>query len=150
MANASGNTAQDVVAAKPMASPDDLRAISSIDDAIALVQAQLGATVYDATEAIGDGFTMLDDKDRLLSIPFFAVSWTFAPGDFGAEYLIMRVVTDRGEKYVVTDGGTGLCDQVRSFTERTGSTNGLLVRRGLRKSEYDNEFGHGVTYYLNV
>lgn len=150
MAKTDTNTSQEVTPAKPVASPDDLREIRSIDDAMALVQSQLGATVYDATEAIGDGFSMLDDKDRLLGIPFFAVSWTFAPGDFGTEYLIMRVVTDRDEKFVVTDGGTGLCEQVRSFTNRTGQTAGLLVRRGLRKSEYDNEFGHGTTYYLNV
>lgn len=130
--------------------PDDLRSIASFQDAMRLVEDTLGGTVVDASEEIGDGFTMLDDKDKLINVPFIALQWRFTPGDFGKQYVIMRVVTDTGDKYVITDGGTGIAQQMASFTERTKRTGGLLVKRGLRKSEYDNEFGHGTTHYLNV
>lgn len=131
--------------------PQDLRSIQSFEDAQRLIAEALGGeTLADATYEIGDGFTMLDDKNALLNVPFVAVQWAFTPGDYGAEYVIMRVLTERGDKYVIVDGGTGICDQMREYTRRTKRNAGLLVKRGLRKSEYDNEFGHGVTFYLNV
>lgn len=130
--------------------PDDLRSIASFQDAVRLIETEMGGTLIDASQEIGDGFTMLDDKDKLINVPFVALQWRFTPGDFGKQYVIMRVVTESGDKYVITDGGTGLAQQMASFTERTKRTGGLLVKRGLRKSEYDNEFGHGVTHYLNV
>lgn len=130
--------------------PADLRAISSFRDAQALIEAQMGTSLADATTEIGDGFTMLDDKDALLNVPFIAVHWTFAPGDYGQEFVIMRVLTERGDKYIIVDGGTGVCQQMREFTTEHRRNAGLLVPRGLRKSEYVNEFGPGTTHYLNV
>lgn len=131
--------------------PSDLRAVTSFEDAARLL-AEHGVAVADATTEIGDGFTLLDDKSALLNVPFLALQWTFAAGDFGpdSEFVVMRVLTSNGDKFIITDGGTGLYQQVRDYYDRTGSDGGLLVRRGLRKSEYDNEHGHGVTFYLNV
>ena len=138
----------------------DLRSISSLEDAVRLLTDN-GLTIADATTAIGDGFEMLEDKDLLIKVPFIALTWSFTQGDFGADYLIMRIVTADGKKFVVTDGSTGLCRQVQEFERETGRTAGLKVERGLRKSEYflgadnqpvssDEGFGKGYTYYLNV
>lgn len=156
MANTTDKTAANTEVAKtePMPfRPDTLREVTNFDDALALAQETWGG-VASASDEIGDGFVMLDDtvggKDKLINVPFIALGWVFTLGDFGADYLIMRVVTKEGGKFIVTDGGTGLCQQVKSYQERTGKNGGLYVERGLRKSEYDNEFGHGVTHYLNV
>jgi hypothetical protein len=133
--------------------PNDLRAMSSFEDAQRILSSYLGAEdapLVDASYEIGDGFTMLDNKDALLDVPFIAVQWRFAPGDYGQEFVIMRVLTQSGDKFVVVDGGTGICDQMRQYTQRTKRTVGMLVPRGLRKSEYTNEFGPGTTHYLNV
>jgi hypothetical protein len=138
----------------------DLRSISTFEDALSLFKEQ-GVSIEDATDAIGDGFEMLEDKEFLVKRPFLFVQWTFTHGDFGDDYMIARVVADDGGKYVITDGSTGLYRQVREYEESTGKTRGLLVKRGLRKSEYfldgkgqpsaeDTGNGKGSTYYLNV
>lgn len=138
----------------------DLRSLSSFDDAMRLFQ-DAGIPVADAAEAIGDGFEMLEDKDILVKQPFIMIQWAFTPGDFGEEYLIARVMTADGKKFVVTDGSTGLCRQVREFEQEYGAQRGLVCKRGLRKSEYflaedgtpsltDTGNGKGSTYYLNV
>lgn len=129
--------------------PNDLRSLVSFEDAKRLLTEAFGE-IADATTEIGDGFTMLDDKDALLNVPLILVHWTFAPGDYGKEFVVARAMTERGDKYIITDGGTGLAVQLSEYTKRTGKNGGLLVERGLRKSDYVNEFGAGTTHYLNV
>jgi len=156
MANAK-ESAQEVVKAQPMINPETLRTISSFEDAAILAQETWG-DVADASKEIGDGFLMLENKDLLIDKQFIALGWLFTPGDYGTDFLIMRVVTRdpitvNGEsvnKFIVTDGGTGLCQQVKEYQTRTERNGGLLVARGLRKSDYENEFGPGTTHYLNV
>lgn len=134
---------------RPSFDPNALREITSFADAEALLSGA-GIGIYDAADEIGDGFAMLDDKNALVDIPMILVSWLFAEGDFGNDYCIARVVTGEGKKFVITDGGTGFASQIRDYEKRTGRTAGLLVKRGLRRSDYVNEFGPGTTYYLNV
>jgi hypothetical protein len=136
--------------------PNDLRNIESFQDALRLLEGS-GISVEDATEVIGDGFEMLDDKTKLVDQPFVILAWLFAPGDYKdeqtgetSEFCIMRLVTGEGKKYVVTDGSTGLSAQLRDYEQRTGKMGGLIVRRGLRRSDYENEHGPGTTFYLNV
>ena len=135
--------------------PNDLRAIASFDDAQRLL-ADARIELRDASTEIGDGFTLLEDKDTLINVPFIALQWSFVQGDFvnddgeKTEFIVMRLVTGDGRKVVLTDGGTGIAEQIRSYEARTGNTGGLIVQRGLRKSEYENEHGAGVTHYLNV
>lgn len=145
-------------------SPDELRSIGSFDDALALLQENLGAEIIgDASHEIGDGFTMLQDKDKLLDVPFIAVGWTFADGDYvdpntgvKAQYIVMRVVTDKGDKFIIVDGSPhGVCGQMQDYTVRRNAYAGLVVKGGLRKSEYDTTDAsgnpiHGTTHYLNV
>lgn len=129
--------------------PNDLRSLVTFEDATRLLTEAFGE-IADATTEIGDGFTMLDDKDTLINVPLILLHWTFAPGDFGKEFVIARAMTDRGDKVILTDGGTGLSVQLSEYTKRTGKNGGLLCPRGLRKSDYVNEFGAGTTHYLNV
>ena len=132
----------------------DLRSISSVQDLQRLF-ADKGVTVRDATHEIGDGFSLLDDKDALIGKPFYVISWSFAKGDYDDDFVVMRVVSESG-KHVVTDGSTGIREQMRDYQAAIGGgSDPLFVARGLRKSEYEYQDENGQTkpaktYYLSV
>lgn len=138
----------------------ELRGITSFEAAIAAVEGKFGS-VADASEEIGSGFVMLDDKEKLIGETFIIVSFSFPQGDYRddngelSHFAVARLVTQRGDRYVITDGGHGIYSQLDEFAVRSGRAGGLLVRGGLRKSEYEyvNDKGitqPAVTYYLNV
>ena len=120
-----------------------------------------GGDVLDASSELGDGFEVLDNKDRVVDVPFVLISWSFSTkGKFG-EFVSARLVTEGNGKYVINDGGTGIYAQLREFTDTHGGRDGgLFVRKGLRKSEYsvdlpDPKTGEivptpAVTYYLST
>lgn len=58
-----------------MASDTQLRELTSFDDAMRLIQEELGATVHTVEEEIGTGFVVLDDKSKLEGEDFLAVMW---------------------------------------------------------------------------
>lgn len=131
------------------------------DDAAANVESwdQVGQLPADGVGVVND-FVKLDDKSKLINVPFFARKWWFTDGDMG-EFAVVQCVTERpirtdsGEtsKIIITDGSTGVFRQLREYTTRTkGKTSGLLVRNGLRVSQYtaDTEDGPKLaeTYYL--
>lgn len=148
---------------------EDLRAITSFQDAQRLLEANQ-VELLDASTEIGDGFTLLDNKDVLVDIPFIALTWVFSDGDYPVidekgvpqvdpetgepimgKFCTMRVVTGDGKKFIVNDGGTGIAKQLLGFEQRTGRSVGLLVQKGLRKSSYNHPiYGAGTTHYLNV
>lgn len=149
-------------------SDDDLRTVQTLSDAFGM----LGVTVEDYSESYGSGFTVLDsdEKIRLVGVPFGILEWRFNMGDQG-EFVSCVVMTEEGAKYVINDGSTGIYEQLRKVTDSRvergadeyQSTHGLLVKRGLRKSDYDTDEtgkplakdadrklakGRGTTYYL--
>lgn len=138
---------------------DELQAIESFDDALRLATEKYGAgNIALASDVIGDGFKLLENKDQLIGIQMIVLSWTFNMGDFG-EYASARIVTheDNGvsRKYVVNDGSTGIRDQLMSYEAKTGRTGGLLVSKGFRRSDYEFEDDKGkkqkgTTYYLDL
>lgn len=145
-------TTDGTVATRTDYDTDALRGLSDFDAAVALVAAELGAAPVAADEELGDGFALLDNKDTLCGVPLLFMAWSFHPGDFG-EFVSARVAAKQGGglgKYIVNDGGTGIYAQLREFTDRTGRMGGLIARRGMRKSEYENEYGPGVTYYIDT
>jgi len=119
---------------------DTLRELSSWDEMLALVNEVEGG-IDDVAHVLGDGFALLRNKNLLIGAPFVAMEWHFYPGDFGSNFVAMRVAvrnTDGGlSKYIVNDGSTGLGEQLAEYTSRTGKQGGLFVRNGLRASEYD-------------
>lgn len=150
----------DVAIARRMWSDNDLREIGSFEDAIAAA----GPNVYDSADEIGSGFRVLEDKDQLLKVPFFALEWRFNPGkyvnDYGekTDFVSITLVTKYNDKYILNDGSTGIAAQLRDFSDRTGAYGGLMCRNGLRVSrDYevripDGKGGEktilGTTYYL--
>jgi len=117
-------------------SNEDLLNISSFEDAIALVNEAYG-DVLTADEVIGNGFRMLGDKHKLVGVPFVAVQWKFFDGDYGTSYTNMMVVTDRGDRYLVNDGGAGITKELMEFSARSDRMGGVVFRNGLAASTYD-------------
>lgn len=138
----------------------ELRGIGSFEEAMALASDKFGGIV-DAASEIGSGFVMLDNKDKLIGEPFIILSMSFPEGDFRdadgvtSHFVVARLVTQHNDHFVITDGGHGIYSQLDEFYVRSGKSGGILVKGGLRKSEYEYTDDKGnvspaVTYYLNV
>lgn len=153
MAEAKNTAGKDV--AKKGPSSNQLADITSFDDALKLAQSLYGETnVVAASDVIGDGFKLLENKDQLIEVPFLALSWDFHQGDHG-EFASVKVVTRDGQKYVVNDGSTGIRDQLMQFTADTNRYGGLFCMKGLRRSDYTYTDDKGEekaarTYYLDT
>lgn len=139
-------------------SKDQFAGIGSFDDALALALDIYGELV--TSDQLGDGFKLLDNKDLLVGVPFIVLDTSIVESDKfsrngeAATFVTMRVVTDRGDKYVVVDGGTGICEQVKEWRTKFNKRGGLVCRRGLSKSEYDYTDDKGntslaATYYID-
>lgn len=119
----------------------DLADVDSWETAMSFVEGAFG-DVINAADALGSGFKMADDAvmARLVGVPLILMQWRFFPGDFGKDFVAVDAVQrhDNGSitKWVFTDGGTGICDQLKDFTKRTGRNGGLGVPKGLRVSNY--------------
>lgn len=115
---------------------------------------------YESISDYGSGFVILDNKDRLIGVPFVAIEWRFNSGDFG-EFVSAAIVTKNGEKLILNDGSTGIREQFQTVTAQRVSKghgtpqNGLYVHGGLTRSDYTytDEKGQETparTYYLDT
>lgn len=127
-------------------STDQLKAIGSWEQALAVLR-ESGVDIRDASQELGDGFVGCE-KETLIGKPFVIAHAVLTKGDYEGNFVILRVVSSDG-KWIITDGGTGIRQQLEAYMAEGGNPVGMIVR-GLRKSEYDNEHGHGTTFYLNV
>lgn len=133
--------------------------LSALTD-LSSISALMGDTgIIDASE-LGTGFELVEDKGRLIGVPLVFVHWTLKMGTFGWMCIAHVVQLDNTGtvigKYVVTDGSTGICQQLTDITEASGRTSGLIAKHGLRVSEYDytdektGETRPAKTYYINT
>lgn len=150
----------------PILTDDDKRAATTLFDIIG------NQAPVDASQYIGSGFNVLEDKDRLKGVPFWVTDITFNESDTG-EFASLEVVVgpDRSgagsivAKLIINDGGTGIRDQVKQLMENThGNLGPFFVGKGLRRSDYgkgDVTTGFrldsdgkplpaGTTYYLDI
>lgn len=128
--------------------------IESFEDAVNLVKSTLGGETVARSQDLGDGFTLLstEDKDKLVGQPFLILHYRFVSSDKvpNARYATCRVVTQQGNKYILNDGSTGICQQLINL-DNDGHDGPVWAARGLRKSTYQNEHTtEGVTYYLDT
>lgn len=119
--------------------PDDetLRQINSVQDAFDVLSRN-GIDVVDISEELGTGFQLIESdegKGTLVKTPFVIVYWGFSLGDYG-EFVTAFVMTEDGRKLILTDGSTGIYAQLSEYTEKTGRQAGMMVKRGLRRSDY--------------
>lgn len=153
----SGNEAATEVAVKvPTIAPEILSGISSFADAVQAATEAFGQeNIVVASDVLGDGFKMQENKDALIGVGMFLAQWTFSMGDHG-EFVIARLVTEDDRKLILVDGSTGICDQLRKYSESSGRYGGMFVRKGLRRSDYEyvdektGEMKDAHTYYLDV
>lgn len=134
-------------------SEDALRNATSLADYIALTEEQHGQIVDAGTE-IGDGFTLTEDLSPFKGVPVVLMEWAFRDGNFG-EYVSIRFVAQHPQlglfRGIYNDGSTGICKQLREYTDRTGKAGGLASKSGFRVSEYDHpEHGPSKTWYLSA
>jgi len=139
-------------------SKDQYQSIASFQDALRLAEEAYGE--LSRSDEFGDGFTKLDDKDKLVNVPFLILDSTIAlskeftrNGEPGA-YVAFRVVTEDAKKYIVVDGSTGICAQIQEWRTKSNRRGGFVAMHGLRKSEYTYTDDKGdtspaVTYYLD-
>lgn len=143
--------------------PDDvLNSIRSVDDAIKVLGVtDLNGLSWDASPY------KLADKDILVDRAFLAVQWKFheskeyAGSEFVSVYLITQDSINGETHFVINDGSTGICRQLKELTEsriKNGHKtpySGALVKGGLKLSVYDRvdadgkPLGKGKTYYLS-
>lgn len=135
-----------------------LKEVSSFDDALRLAQEVYGEeAVALASEALGDGFALTDNKDQFIGVPMVFLKWTFSPGTYRDKegnlrgFVSCRIATPTG-KFIINDGGTGIFDQLKTFTNESGGRQGgLVAQKGLRVSHYSNEYtADGTTYYIDT
>jgi len=122
-------------------STEELKNLQSFEDVEQLF-ASREETIVSASDELGDGFALIDNKSILEKRPVMFVSWSFSDGDFSEEFVSARVMCrlDNGTvgKFVVNDGGSGIRKQLRDYTDsHKGNQGGLFAAKGLRVSEYD-------------
>lgn len=141
---------------------DDLRDGATFD-----YYAQMTAEAYgplvDASEVLGDGFGLLtkETKAMLVGIPCLFMEWAFRDGDFGRPFVSVRIVARMPGgsigRFIMNDGSTGIADQLAKYTKKTGKLGGLLVAKGLNRSDYEVEnpdqpgkMMPATTYYIDT
>lgn len=118
-----------------------------------------------ATEEVFDSGVERRNKELLLGAPFLITGLEFASGKNGP-YVGVEAVDTNGEVFSFADGSTGVYKQLIGhlvakgvLPEGTTKDNPpepasfgnvrLVIKRGLRKSEYEADNGKpAVTYYI--
>jgi hypothetical protein len=114
-----------------------------------------GVAIIASGVLFGDGSEFIQDKSRLVGVPFLVLDWRFIiDEDTKREYVNVLVMNGQGGKARFNDGSTGVYQQLKHVTEETGVV-AIECRLGLRKSEYTftndkNETSKAVTYYLSA
>lgn len=101
--------------------------------------------VYDGASLSGDAYTRLDseEKRQLVGVPFIIEDFDIKDGENG-DFSIVKVLTNRNERYSFTDGGMGITQALSQVPE--GSQ--ILCKKGLRASDYERNGRPVTTYYL--
>jgi len=123
----------------------ELRELEDFEQAIRVATETYGG-IDDVTRELGNGFALLskEDKKKLVGQPFLALYWTFNPGDYGGHFASMAAMTPDGGRFILNDGGTGIYQDLLTYTqEHGGRQGGLMCSGGLRESTYDTCKGCG-------
>ena len=121
---------------------DDADALASFTD---LVAASRDEAVVSGAALGGDAYLRLDSdgKRQLVGVMFFIEDFELRDGISG-EYAIVRVVTERNERYSFTDGGSGVVPALL----KVPAGRKVFCRHGLRASDYEFNGKPATTYYL--
>lgn len=131
------------------------------------IMQSIGAVVSEADEELADEWPLIE-KAKLVNVESLFITWSISDPHnetFGAPYIVVRGMTRAGKRFRFTDGSTGICSQLMSFTQKRIKEGvqvpnaGLHLKHGLSKSDYkttvtDQKTGELVeipatTYYIN-
>lgn len=119
----------------PSVMDQDMREIGSYEDALKLAE-QIHGTVDSIADELGTGFSILEDKTKLVGQKFVIITFRVNPkGDFGA-FVSVALVTDKGGKYIINDGSSGIMKQLLEYAQAKKKFGAMEVPRGLRVSDY--------------
>ncbi len=107
--------------------------------------------IADLSDYLGDGFTVLSDKNALVGVPFAILEMNQHESDKGngGYFWSLHVITANDERYVINDGGAGIARQCDTIMEM-GVPMPAKVKGGLRRSDYVNQHGASTTFYLAI
>jgi hypothetical protein len=136
---------------------DKLRSLDNFDQALAMVADTFGE-IKDASEELGDGFSLVEDKSTLVGKPMILMEWAFRDGDFGTFVSVRAMVKEPNgapRKVIFNDGSTGIAEDLADWSiKNNGRMGGMVVHKGLRVSEYvkeiDGKRTPAKTYYLDT
>lgn len=111
----------------------DLSNIVSFEQAIQAAEDTFGALISSAE--LGDGFARVD-KMSLVGNTFVILDIKYGDGDY-SQFSIIRGITKDNRKFFITDGSTGLNEQIVELVKKYQRTGGILCNGGLRVSEYE-------------
>lgn len=100
------------------------------------IEVSVGLEVSDGFERYTD-----EDKPKLIGTAFLILDWRRIPGDMGM-FATIRLLTEDGKRVRISDGSTGVYQQLvqieieREKKGHKAPTQGVLVRKGLRASDY--------------
>jgi len=145
--NVAITTPDGVQVAMPLA---NLRDMTSAD-----LLSTFGAKTADEVLGSDQYGPVLEDKGKLVGVPFIIVYWEkHEEGNFGS-FITMFIIDKDDKRYIVNDGSTGIRDQLERLSKES-TTNGMIVcRNGFRVSEYEYEDKDGKkrpakTYYIDT
>lgn len=162
-------TTDEYAVVKSGLSTRELAEIDSFADALRLANvAAGGAENVVKSSDLGDGFTKISkaDKAKLINVRCIILTYAFSSSDEytdseGKEtsFVTMRIVTDHGDKLIVTDGGAGIYMQLLDHVAATGGFNEngapvnqvpIVLMHGFRASSYNVNGQKATTYYLDT
>lgn len=121
----------------------------------------VGATPDSAAEVLADEWPLVE-KDSLVNVPFLLVQWAVSNPESSenGQYIVARGMTKENKRFRISDGSTGICQQLVSLTldrmknGHPAPNSGLLCEKGLRKSDYKTTDSAGkpinaTTFYVN-
>lgn len=136
-------------ASNPVTPDIDWAKIDNLADARAAMK-----LVVKASEVLGDGAEFIQDKNKLVGVPFLILDWKFIiDEDTEREYVNVLIMGANGEKARFNDGSTGIYAQLKQVSENVGKI-GIEVKQGLRRSDYTKVINgkneKATTYYLSA
>ena len=100
----------------------------------------------------GSEWDLIGNKDSLIDQDMVIARIRFNETETGS-FVSVCAYTNKGDKIVFNDGGTGVYQQLENYVRRTGRTTAIRCPKGLRVSRYKYIDKHGVerpaaTYYI--
>lgn len=158
MATRTKNTAEEVsgAIAEPTAEEASVAIAEPIVDVLNLASFEDALRVFESVGVVETETYEITDKAELVNVPFIITEWKYGKEMKYGEtpWVVCEGITKDDKRFLFTDGSTGIAQQLVDILEAKGRSKGILVGRGLVRSDYTymDESGKEIpatTYYLS-